>query len=161
MHVLLSHMLLHAQENKYAVGAFNVNNFEYADAFIKAAEETNSPLILQFSPGVLRTYQNSSLISACAAIANESSAPICLHVDHAKNIADIHLALSTGVFHSFMIDGSALPFEENVALAKKVVDYAHERGVVVEAELGKLAGVEDDVNVKAEDATYTDPDQSV
>ncbi|HPJ12016.1 MAG TPA: class II fructose-bisphosphate aldolase [Caldisericia bacterium] len=145
MHVLLSHMLLHAQENKYAVGAFNVNNFEYADAFIKAAEETNSPLILQFSPGVLRTYQNSSLISACAAIANESSAPICLHVDHAKNIADIHLALSTGVFHSFMIDGSALPLEENIQLTNETSDLLHssfqskeENIFSIEAEIGHV-----------------------
>lgn len=143
MHVPLLTMIRHAQQNKYAVGAFNVNTFEYADAFIKAAEEVNSPLILQFSPGVLRTYQSSSLVSACAAIANESSAPICLHVDHAKSIADIHLALLSNVFCSFMIDGSALSFEENIKLTNETYEllyssFPSKENFSLEAEIGHV-----------------------
>lgn len=138
-------MLHHAQENKYAVGAFNVNTFEYADAFIQAAEEVNSPLILQFSPGVLRTYQSSFLVSACAAIANESSAPICLHVDHAKSIADIQLSLFSRVFRSFMIDGSALPLEENIKLTNETFELLNSdfqskgsKDFSIEAEIGHV-----------------------
>jgi ketose-bisphosphate aldolase len=121
----LHYMLSQAQSKSYAVGAFNVNSFAYADAFIKAAEETNSPLILQFSPGVLKTYKDSFLVEACASIAETSTAPICIHLDHAKKIDDIKLALQHGVFLSFMIDGSQYSLQENIQLTKDASALLH------------------------------------
>ncbi|MDD4028219.1 MAG: class II fructose-bisphosphate aldolase [Caldisericia bacterium] len=114
-------LLSNAQKNKYAVGAFNVNSFAFADAFIKAAEEANSPLILQFSPGVLRTFKDSNVIEACASIAQDSEVPVCIHLDHAKSIDDLKLALQYHFFQSFMIDGSRYPLKENIQLTKDAI----------------------------------------
>jgi len=149
-----------AYEGKFAVGAFNVNNMEIVQGIIAAAKEENAPVILQASAGA-RKYANSIYLKKLVEAAiEESELPIALHLDHGDSFEVCKQCIDDG-FSSVMIDGSHLPFEENVALVKKVVDYAHERGVVVEAELGKLAGVEDAVNVSVEDATYTDPAQAV
>lgn len=158
--VTTTEMFKKAYEGKYAVGAFNVNNMEIIQGIVEAAAETKSPLVLQVSAGA-RKYANPTYLKKLveAAVA-ESGVDIALHLDHGESFEICKQCIDDG-FTSVMIDGSALPYEENVALTKKVVDYAHANGVVVEAELGKLAGVEDDVNVSAEDATYTDPDQAV
>lgn len=158
--VTTTEMFKKAYEGKYAVGAFNVNNMEIIQGIVEAAAETKSPLVLQVSAGA-RKYANPTYLKKLveAAVA-ESGVDIALHLDHGESFEICKQCIDDG-FTSVMIDGSALPYEENVALTKKVVDYAHAKGVVVEAELGKLAGVEDDVNVSAEDATYTDPDQAV
>lgn len=149
-----------AYEGKFAVGAFNVNNMEIVQGIIAAAKEENAPVILQASAGA-RKYANSIYLKKLVEAAiEESELPIALHLDHGDSFEVCKQCIDDG-FSSVMIDGSHLPFDENIALVKKVVDYAHERGVVVEAELGKLAGVEDEVNVSAEDATYTDPAQAV
>ncbi len=158
--VTTKEMFKKAYEGKYAVGAFNVNNMEIIQGIVEAAKETKAPLILQVSAGA-RKYANPIYLKKLVEAAEEESGlEIALHLDHGDSFEICKQCIDDG-FTSVMIDGSALPFEENIALTKKVVDYAHERGVVVEAELGKLAGVEDDVQVDAKDATYTDPDQAV
>lgn len=158
--VTTKEMFEKAYEGKYAVGAFNVNNMEIIQGIVDAAKEVGSPLILQVSAGA-RKYANpiylKKLVEAAEA---DSGLDIALHLDHGDSFEICKQCIDDG-FTSVMIDGSALPYEENIALTKKVVEYAHAHGVVVEAELGKLAGVEDEVNVSAEDATYTDPDQAV
>lgn len=158
--VTTKEMFKKAYEGKYAVGAFNVNNMEIIQGIVEAAAETKSPLVLQVSAGA-RKYANPTYLKKLVeAAVSDSDVDIALHLDHGESFEICKQCIDDG-FTSVMIDGSALPYEENIALTKKVVEYAHERGVVVEAELGKLAGVEDDVNVSAEDATYTDPDQAV
>jgi len=146
---------------KYAVGAFNVNNMEIIQGIMSAASEEKSPVILQVSSGA-RKYAGQVYIMKLveAALALDPSIPVVVHLDHGPNFEMCRDCIDGG-FTSVMIDGSKLPFEENIALTKKVVEYAHARGVVVEGELGRLAGVEDAVNVSAKDATYTDPDQAV
>lgn len=157
--VTTTEMFKKAYEGKYAVGAFNVNNMEIIQGIVEAAAETKSPLVLQVSAGA-RKYANPIYLKKLVeAAVEESGVDIALHLDHGDSFEICKQCIDDG-FTSVMIDGSALSYEENVALTK-VVDYAHPKGVVVEAELGKLAGVEDDVNVSAEDATYTDPDQAV
>ncbi|SCM79616.1 Fructose-bisphosphate aldolase [uncultured Sporomusa sp.] len=153
-------MFKKAYEGQYAVGAFNVNNMEIIQGIVDAAKEEQAPLILQVSAGARKYAKHIYLIKLVEAALEDSNLPICLHLDHGEDF-EICKACIDGGFSSVMIDGSKLPFEENIALTKKVVDYAHERGVVVEAELGRLAGIEDAVNVSAKDATYTDPDQAV
>ena len=153
-------MLSKAQKGGYAVGAFNAENMEMVKAIIQAAEELKAPVMIQTTPstikyGTLETYQ--AIVSAEAA---KASVPVCLHLDHGEDF-EICKACVDGGFTSVMIDGSKHPFEENIELTKRVVDYAHNKGVVVEAELGRLAGVEDAVKVNTKDATYTDPDQAV
>lgn len=145
---------------KYAVGAFNVNNMEIIQGIVDAAKEEQAPLILQVSAGARKYAKHIYLIKLIEAAVEDTGLPICLHLDHGEDF-EICKACIDGGFTSVMIDGSKLPFEENIALTKKVVDYAHTRGVTVEGELGRLAGVEDAVNVSAKDATYTDPDQAV
>ncbi|SDE18975.1 class II fructose-1,6-bisphosphate aldolase [Sporomusa acidovorans] len=153
-------MFKKAYEGQYAVGAFNVNNMEIIQGIVDAAKEEQAPLILQVSAGARKYAKHVYLIKLVEAALEDSGLPICLHLDHGEDF-DICKSCIDGGFSSVMIDGSKLPFEENIALTKKVVDYAHERNVVVEAELGRLAGVEDAVKVNAKDATYTDPDQAV
>lgn len=153
-------MFKKAYEGQYAVGAFNVNNMEIIQGIVDAAKEEQAPLILQVSAGARKYAKHIYLIKLVEAALEDSNLPICLHLDHGEDF-EICKSCIDGGFSSVMIDGSKLPFEENIALTKKVVDYAHERGVVVEAELGRLAGVEDAVNVSAKDATYTDPNQAV
>ena len=154
-------MFRNAYEGHYAVGAFNVNNMEIIQGIVEAAKETRSPLILQVSAGA-RKYANASYLKKLveAALIEAPEVEIALHLDHGDTFELCQQVIEDG-FTSVMIDGSHLPFEENIALTKKVVDYAHARGVVVEAELGRLAGVEDAVNVDSKDATYTDPLQAV
>ena len=153
-------MFTKAYEGKYAVGAFNVNNMEIIQGIVDAAKEEHAPLILQVSAGARKYAKHVYLIKLVEAAVEDSGLPICLHLDHGEDF-DICKSCVDGGFTSVMIDGSKHPFEENIALTRRVVEYAHAKGVVVEAELGKLAGVEDAVKVNAKDATYTDPDQAV
>jgi len=156
--VTTTEMFKKAYEGGYAIGAFNVNNMEIIQGITEAAKEENAPLILQVSAGARRYANHTYLVKLVEAAIEETDLPIALHLDHGDSF-EICKACIDGGFTSVMIDGSHLPFEENIKLTKQVVDYAHERGVVVEGELGRLAGVEDDVNVSEEDAVYTNPDE--
>lgn len=153
-------MFKKAYAGKYAIGAFNVNNMEIIQGIVDAAKEEQAPLILQVSAGARKYAKHVYLVKLVEAALEDSGLSICLHLDHGEDF-EICKSCVDGGFTSVMIDGSKYPFEENIALTKKVVEYAHERGVVVEAELGRLAGVEDSVKVTGRDATYTDPDQAV
>jgi len=144
---------------KCAVGAFNVNNMEIIQGIVDAAKEEQAPLILQVSAGARKYAKHIYLIKLVEAAIEDSGLSICLHLDHGEDF-EICKSCVDGGFSSVMIDGSKLPFAENIALTKKVVEYAHAKGVVVEAELGRLAGVEDDVNVSAKDSSYTDPEEA-
>ncbi len=156
--VTTTKMFKDAYEGGYAVGAFNVNNMEMIQAIVEAANECKSPVILQVSAGA-RKYANPVYLKHLVAAAAETTdIPITMHLDHGADF-EICKASIDGGFTSVMIDASSKPWEENIAITKKVVEYAHAHGVVVEAELGKLAGVEDDVNVAASDAQFTSPDE--
>ena len=153
-------MFKKAYEGGYAIGAFNVNNMEIIQGITEAAKECNSPIILQVSKGA-RAYANRTyLVKLVEAAIIETGLPIVLHLDHGDSFEVCKECIDDG-FTSVMIDCSSLPFEENVRITKQVVDYAHPRGVVVEAELGTLAGVEDDVSVSREDSKYTKPEEVV
>lgn len=158
--VTSAEMFKKAYEGQYAVGAFNVNNMEIIQGIVDAAKEEQAPLILQVSAGARKYAKHIYLMKLVEAAIEDSGLPICLHLDHGEDF-EICKACVDGGFTSVMIDGSKHPFEENIAITKKVVEYAHAHGVVVEAELGRLAGVEDAVKVNAKDASYTDPDQAV
>ena len=153
-------MFKKAYEGHYAVGAFNVNNMEIIQGIVEGAIQERAPLILQVSAGARKYAKHIYLTKLVEAAVEDTGLPICLHLDHGADF-EICKDCVDGGFTSVMIDGSKYPFEENIELTKRVVDYAHNKGVVVEAELGKLAGVEDAVKVAAKDATYTDPDQAV
>lgn len=147
-----------AYKGGYAVGAFNVNNMEIIQGIIEAAKKLSSPLILQVSKGA-RAYANHTYLTKLVeAAVIESGLPIALHLDHGPDFETCKSCIDGG-FTSVMIDGSAHPYEGNVEVTKKVVEYAHAHGVTVEGELGKLAGIEDDVQVSAEDALFTNPDE--
>lgn len=153
-------MFKKAYEGGYAIGAFNVNNMEIIQGITEAAKECNSPIILQVSKGA-RAYANRTyLVKLVEAAVIETGLPIVLHLDHGDSFETCKECIDDG-FTSVMIDCSSLPFEENIRITKQVVDYAHPRGVVVEAELGTLAGVEDDVVVAREDSKYTKPEEVV
>jgi len=154
--VTTKEMFKKAYEGGYAIGAFNINNMEIVQAITEAAKELNSPVILQVSAGARKYAKHDYLMALAQAAIKDTGIDIALHLDHGESF-EICKDCIDGGFTSVMIDGSKYSFEENIALTKKVVDYAHARGVVVEGELGKLAGVEDDVNVSEEDARYTDP----
>ena len=156
--VTTTEMFKKAYEGGYAIGAFNVNNMEIVQGITEAARETNSPVILQVSAGARKYAKHEYLMKLVEAAIADTDLPIALHLDHGEDF-EICKACIDGGFTSVMIDGSKHSFEENIALTKKVVDYAHARGVVVEGELGRLAGIEDDVNVSAEESSYTDPNQ--
>lgn len=157
--VTTTQMFKDAYEGGYAIGAFNVNNMEIIQGITEAAKKLNAPLILQVSKGA-RAYANHTyLVKLVEAAEKETGLPIALHLDHGPDFETCKSCIDGG-FTSVMIDGSHLPYEENVALTKKVVDYAHAHGVVVEGELGTLAGVEDDVQVDADDAFYTSPEEA-
>ena len=143
----------------FAIGAFNINNMEIIQGIIDAAQKQNSPVILQASSGAIKYARIKYLMKMVEAAVEETNIPIAIHLDHGPDFETCKMCIDNG-FTSVMIDGSKYSFEENVALTKKVVEYAHERGVVVEAELGQLAGIEDDVNVSEDDAKYTDPNQA-
>ena len=157
--VTTTEMFKRSMKEHYAIGAFNINNMEFIQAITEAANEAKSPVILQVSSSAIKYAGINYLLKMVEAAVEETDIPIALHLDHGPDFETCKMCIDAG-FTSVMIDGSKYSFEENVALTKKVVDYAHERGVVVEAELGQLAGIEDDVNVSEEDAKYTDPDQA-
>ncbi len=156
--VTTKEMFRKAYEGGYAIGAFNVNNMEIIQAITEAAKEENAPVILQVSAGARKYAKHDYLVKLVEAALLDTDIPIALHLDHGEDF-EICKACIDGGFTSVMIDGSKHSFEDNIALTKKVVEYAHERGVVVEGELGRLAGIEDDVNVSAEDALFTRPDE--
>lgn len=158
--VTTKEMFKKAYENKYAIGAFNINNMEIIQGVVNAAKAEKSPVILQVSSSALKYAGPKYLKKMVDAAIEDTGLDIALHLDHGANLDQVKLAIDTG-FTSVMFDGSHYEFEENIRLTKEVVDYAHARGVVVEAELGKLAGVEDDVKVAGHEATYTDPDEAV
>ena len=151
-------MLLKALEGKYAVGAFNFSSLEMLKAIVEASERAKSPVICALSERGLKYADPGYIMDVMNAVLKNTTIPIALHLDHGKNFEIVKECIDLG-FNSVMIDGSYLPYEENVALTKKVVDYAHKRKVSVEGELGVLAGVEDDV--KADEHRYTDPEQAL
>ena len=156
--VTSTEMFKKAYNGGYAIGAFNVNNMEIIQGITEAAKECNSPVILQVSKGA-RAYANRTyLVKLVEAAVIETGLPIVLHLDHGDSFEICKSCIDDG-FTSVMIDASSKPFEENIALTKQVVEYAHAHGVVVEAELGALAGIEDEVNVSAEDSHYTRPEE--
>lgn len=157
--VTTKEMFEKSMKEHFAIGAFNVNNMEIIQGIVAAASEENSPVILQASSSAIKYAGYNYLLKMVEAATMETNIPIVLHLDHGPDFETCKACVDAG-FTSVMIDGSKYDFEENVALTKKVVDYAHSKGVVVEAELGKLAGIEDDVNVAEDDARYTDPDQA-
>ena len=156
--VTTKEMFKKAYEGGYAVGAFNVNNMEIVQGITEAAAELNAPLILQVSAGARKYANHTYLTKLVEAAVIETGLPIALHLDHGADF-EICKSCIDGGFTSVMIDGSHFDFKENIEVTKKVVEYAHAHGVTVEGELGKLAGVEDDVNVSAEDSCYTNPDE--
>ena len=156
--VTTKEMFKKAYEGHYAIGAFNVNNMEIVQGITEAAGELKSPIILQVSAGARKYAQHQYLVKLVEAALELNDIPIALHLDHGADF-EICKSCIDGGFTSVMIDASHFPFEENIAITKKVVEYAHDKGVVVEAELGKLAGVEDDVKVADADAQYTQPDE--
>lgn len=156
--VTTKEMFKKAYEGGYAVGAFNINNMEIVQAITEAAAEQKSPVILQVSAGARKYAKHAYLMALAHAAAEDSGVDFALHLDHGADF-DICKACIDGGFSSVMIDGSKHSLEDNIALTKKVVEYAHAHGVVVEGELGKLAGIEDDVHVSAEDSTYTRPEE--
>lgn len=158
--VTTKEMFKKAYDGGYAIGAFNVNNMEIIQGITEAAKEVNAPLILQVSAGARKYANHTYLVKLVEAAIIETGLPIALHLDHGDSF-ELCKSCIDGGFTSVMIDGSKYPYEENVELTKKVVEYAHAHGVVVEGELGKLAGIEDDVNVSAEDASYTRPEEVV
>ena len=156
--VTSTEMFKKAYEGGYAIGAFNVNNMEIVQGITEAAKEVSAPLILQVSKGA-RAYANHTyLVKLVEAAIMETGLPICLHLDHGDSFETCKSCIDGG-FTSVMIDASSKPFAENIEITKKVVEYAHDHGVVVEAELGSLAGVEDEVQVSAEDSSYTRPEE--
>lgn len=156
--VTTKEMFEKAYKGGYAIGAFNVNNMEIIQGITEAAGELNSPLILQVSAGARKYANHNYLVKLVEAALMQYDIPIALHLDHGADF-EICKSCIDGGFTSVMIDDSHHSFEDNIAVTKRVVEYAHERGVVVEAELGQLAGVEDDVKVDAVDASYTHPDE--
>lgn len=148
-----------ALHSDYAVGAFNVNNMEIIQGIVEAAQQENAPLILQVSAGARKYAKPAYLVKLVEAAIIDTGVDICLHLDHGEDFDICKKCVDDG-FTSVMIDGSKHPFEENIKMTREVVEYAHAHGVVVEAELGKLAGIEDAVNVSARNATFTVPEEA-
>ncbi|MDY6052994.1 MAG: class II fructose-1,6-bisphosphate aldolase [Anaerovibrio sp.] len=142
----------------YAIGAFNINNMEIIQGIVSAAQEQRSPIILQASAGARKYATHEYMMGLLDSALKSTDIPIAMHLDHGPDFETCKSCIDGG-FTSVMIDGSHLPFEENIAMTKKVVEYAHAHNVVVEGELGQLAGIEDDVNVDAANASYTHPDE--
>ena len=157
--VTTKEMFEKSMKEGFAIGAFNINNMEILQGIVDAAQKQNSPVILQASSGAIKYARIKYLMKMVEAAVEETTIPIAIHLDHGADFEACKMCIDNG-FTSVMIDGSKYSFEENIAITKKVVEYAHKRGVVVEAELGQLAGIEDDVNVSEADAKYTDPDQA-
>ena len=156
--VTTKEMFKKAYEGGYAIGAFNVNNMEIIQGITEGAKMENAPVILQVSAGARKYAKHVYLMKMIEAAVADTDLPIAVHLDHGPDFETCKSCIDGG-FSSVMIDGSHFSFEENIAVTKKVVEYAHDHGVVVEAELGRLAGVEDDVKVSAEDSSYTQPDE--
>lgn len=156
--VTTKEMFKKAYAGGYAIGAFNVNNMELVQGIVEAGKENNAPLILQVSAGARKYAKHNYLVKLVQAAVEDCNLPIALHLDHGDDF-EICKSCIDGGFTSVMIDASKHPFEQNIEITRRVVDYAHERGVVVEAELGRLAGVEDAVNVSEADSCYTQPDE--
>ncbi len=148
-----------AINQKYAIGAFNINNLELLQSIVEAAEELNSPVILQVSPSAKKYMKNKYLIKLIEATLQSSSIPVVLHLDHGDSFEICKESVDDG-FSSVMIDGSKYNFEDNINITKQVVDYAHKKGVTVEAELGTLSGIEDEISVEDKNAFFTDPTKS-
>ena len=148
-----------SMKEKFAIGAFNINNMEFVQAIMDAAAKENSPVILQTSASAIKYARVPYLKKMIEAGLEEHDIPVALHLDHGPDFETCKMCVDNG-YTSVMFDGSKYDFETNIKLTKEVVDYAHAHGVVVEAELGKLAGIEDDVNVSEDDAMYTDPDEA-
>jgi len=160
MLVTTKEMFEKSMKEKFAIGAFNVNNMEIIQAIVDSAAKEKSPVILQASSSAIKYARIGYLMKMVeAAVEEYPDVPIAIHLDHGPDFETCKMCIDNG-FTSVMFDGSKYDFEENIRLTKEVVDYAHSKGVVVEAELGKLAGIEDDVNVSSSDAMYTDPDQA-
>ena len=158
--VTTNEMFEKSMKEGFAIGAFNVNNMELIQGIVDAAAENNSPVILQASSSAIKYARINYLMKMVeAAVEEHPNIPIAIHLDHGPDFETCKMCVDNG-FTSVMFDGSKYDFEENIRLTKEVVDYAHAHVVVVEAELGKLAGIEDDVNVSASDAMYTDPAQA-
>ena len=158
--VTTKEMFEKSMKEGFAIGAFNVNNMELIQGIVDAAAENNSPVILQASSSAIKYARINYLMKMVeAAVEEDPNIPIAIHLDHGPDFETCKMCVDNG-FTSVMFDGSKYDFEENIRLTKEVVDYAHAHGVVVEAELGKLAGIEDDVNISASDAMYTDPAQA-
>lgn len=157
--VTTKEMFEKSMKDHFAIGAFNVNNMEIMQGIVDAAKNQNSPVILQASSGAIKYARINYLMKMVEAAVEETNIPIAIHLDHGPDFETCKMCIDNG-FTSVMIDGSKYSFEENVRLTKQVVDYAHSKGVVVEAEIGQLAGIEDDVNVSENDAKYTNPDQA-
>lgn len=155
--VTTTEMFKKAYAGGYAIGAFNVNNMEIVQGITEAAAELRAPLILQVSKGARKYANHTYLMKLVEAAVIETGLPIALHLDHGDSF-ELCKSCIDGGFTSVMIDASSKPFEDNISLTRQVVDYAHDHGVVVEAELGTLAGIEDEVNVSAEDSSYTRPE---
>ena len=156
--VTTTEMFKKAYEGGYAIGAFNVNNMEIVQAITEAANELKSPIILQCSAGARKYAKHAYLVHLVQAALEDTDIPIALHLDHGADF-EVCKSCIDGGFTSVMYDGSALPYEENIKISKQVAEYAHDKGVVVEAELGTLAGIEDDVVVEHGAESYTQPEQ--
>ena len=156
--VTSTEMFKNAYDGKYAIGAFNVNNLEIIQGITDAAAELRAPLILQVSAGARKYAKHIYLMKLVEAAEIDTGLPICVHLDHGEDF-EICKSCIDGGFSSVMIDGSKHSFEDNIKLTAQVVEYAHSKGVTVEGELGKLAGIEDDINVSDEDASFTRPEE--
>ena len=157
--VTTKEMFEKSMKEHYAIGAFNINNMEFIQAITEAANEVKSPVILQVSSSAIKYAGIKYLMKMVEAAVESTDIPIALHLDHGPDFETCKMCIDAG-FTSVMIDGSKYDFEENISITKQVVDYAHSKGVVVEAELGKLAGVEDEVSVSEDVVSYTDPEQA-
>lgn len=157
--VTTKEMFEKSMKEGFAIGAFNVNNMEIIQGIVDAASNKNSPVILQASTSAIKYARIKYLMKMVEAAVETTTIPIAMHLDHGEDFESCKECIDNG-FTSVMIDGSKYSFEENIEITKKVVEYAHSKGVVVEAELGQLAGIEDDINVSDSDAKYTNPDQA-
>ena len=157
--VTTKEMFEKSMNEKFAIGAFNINNMEFIQGIVDAANEAKSPVILQVSSSAIKYARIPYLMKMVEAAVQTTDIPIALHLDHGPDFETCKMCIDSG-FTSVMIDASSKPFEENVRITKEVVDYAHSKGVVVEAEIGTLAGVEDEVSVDSDDARYTNPDKA-
>ena len=156
--VTTKEMFAKAYSGGYAIGAFNVNNMETIQGVVEAGKELEAPLIIQITSGANARENHTYLMKLVEAAVIESGLPICLHLDHCNSYELCRKYIDNG-FNSVMIDASSKPFAENIEITRKVVEYAHDHGVVVEAELGAISGVEEEVNVSAEDSIYTRPEE--